>query len=274
MGRPSLVCVLCVARRVPVCWVLGACACVLTEPCCCYACIENVLACTTFLLLSVLTPPRLHFPTCAAVHTLRQQASAIKCADCPRRDEMVVLSRRRRTLRHQVSVLQQRLSNESLSLFPDFKQVRLHVGPGFSPGALLLLLLLLLLLCIRVVLLLLPLPLSSRVSVWMCASQRLSVLETLGYISEDGAVALKGRVAAQINTADELLLTEMIFESTFGDLEPEEIVAVLSALVFQVLGVCMSVLQWVSGDSPLFGSLSPVKGHRGAPAHEAAGGCS
>ena len=66
------------------------------------------------------------------------------------------------------------------------------------------------------------------------ATQRLSVLETLGYINADGAVALKGRVAAEINTAEELLLTEMIFESVLGDLTPEEIVAVLSALVFQV----------------------------------------
>lgn len=53
--------------------------------------------------------------------------------------------------------------------------------------------------------------------------QRLAVLVKLGYVSEeDNAVALKGRVAAGINTADELLLTEMIFEGVFNDMEADE----------------------------------------------------
>ncbi|OWZ20723.1 DEAD/DEAH box RNA helicase [Phytophthora megakarya] len=78
----------------------------------------------------------------------------------------------------------QELSNDSLSLFPDFQQ-------------------------------------------------RLSVLKRLGYISEDGVVQVKGRVACEINTCEELVLTEMIFENVLANLEPEEIVAVLSALIFQ-----------------------------------------
>ena len=133
-------------------------------------------------------PPTSDFDLADAYMTLkslRQRASTSKCLECPRLPEMRTLARRRRTLRKQIKLLRQRLSNESLSLFPDFQQ-------------------------------------------------RLDVLETLGYVNADGAVALKGRVAAQINTADELLLTEMIFESTFGEMEPEEIVALLSALVFQV----------------------------------------
>ncbi|KAG6582895.1 DEAD/DEAH box RNA helicase [Phytophthora cinnamomi] len=63
--------------------------------------------------------------------------------------------------------------------------------------------------------------------------QRLSVLKRLGYISEDGVVQVKGRVACEINTCEELVLTEMIFENVLANLEPEEIVAVLSALIFQ-----------------------------------------
>jgi antiviral helicase SKI2 len=63
--------------------------------------------------------------------------------------------------------------------------------------------------------------------------QRLSVLTRLGYISEDGVVQVKGRVACEINTCEELVLTEMIFENVLATLEPEEIVAVLSALIFQ-----------------------------------------
>lgn len=38
----------------------------------------------------------------------------------------------------------------------------------------------------------------------------------------------------QIFTCEELILTEMIFENILANLEPEEVVAVLSALVFQV----------------------------------------
>ena len=65
-------------------------------------------------------------------------------------------------------------------------------------------------------------------------SQRLKVLRSLGYISEDNAVALKGRVAAEISTTEELILTELLFEGVLGDLTPAEAVALLSALVFQV----------------------------------------
>lgn len=63
--------------------------------------------------------------------------------------------------------------------------------------------------------------------------QRLSVLKRLGYISEENVVQVKGRVACEINTCEEVVLTEMIFENVLANLEPEEIVAVLSALIFQ-----------------------------------------
>jgi antiviral helicase SKI2 len=65
-------------------------------------------------------------------------------------------------------------------------------------------------------------------------TQRLVVLRQLAYISEDNAVALKGRVAAEISTTEELILTELLFEGVLGDLTPPEAVALLSALVFQV----------------------------------------
>lgn len=63
--------------------------------------------------------------------------------------------------------------------------------------------------------------------------QRVAVLKALKYADSDGAVQLKGRVACEVTTCDELLLTELIFNSIFSPLEPEEIVALLSALVFQ-----------------------------------------
>ena len=63
--------------------------------------------------------------------------------------------------------------------------------------------------------------------------QRLAVLRLLGYTNEDDAIALKGRVAAEINTTEELVLTELVFEGVLGKLTAAEAVAVLSALVFQ-----------------------------------------
>jgi len=63
--------------------------------------------------------------------------------------------------------------------------------------------------------------------------QRKAVLQRLGYIDEHETVAVKGRVACEVNTCDELIVTEMVFEGILNDLTPEECVAVLSALVYQ-----------------------------------------
>ena len=43
---------------------------------------------------------------------------------------------------------------------------------------------------------------------------------------------MKGRVACEISTGDELLLTEMIFQNVFNDLTVEQSVALLSCFVF------------------------------------------
>ena len=40
---------------------------------------------------------------------------------------------------------------------------------------------------------------------------RVQVLKQLQYVSADNTVAVKGRVACEINSGDELLATEMIF---------------------------------------------------------------
>lgn len=63
--------------------------------------------------------------------------------------------------------------------------------------------------------------------------QRISVLKDLGFIDENSRVELKGKVACEIHSADELVLTELILENVLADYEPEEIVALLSAFVFQ-----------------------------------------
>merc|ERR1712226_1273580 len=46
-------------------------------------------------------------------------------------------------------------------------------------------------------------------------------------------VCVKGRVACEVNTCEELIATEMVFEGVLNELEPAEIVAALSALVYQ-----------------------------------------
>jgi antiviral helicase SKI2 len=83
--------------------------------------------------------------------------------------------------------------------------------------------------------------------------QRIQVLRDLGFIDEQSRVQLKGKVACevshpifreaesveliyiygQIHSADELVLTELILENVLAEYEPEEIVALLSAFVFQ-----------------------------------------
>ncbi|RYN83345.1 putative ATP-dependent RNA helicase [Alternaria alternata] len=63
--------------------------------------------------------------------------------------------------------------------------------------------------------------------------QRIHVLKDLGFIDEGSRVELKGKVACEIHSADELVLTELVLENVLAEYEPEEIVALLSAFVFQ-----------------------------------------
>lgn len=62
---------------------------------------------------------------------------------------------------------------------------------------------------------------------------RKRVLRRLGYISSDDVVELKGKVACEISSADELTLTELIFSGALKDIKVEEMVALLSCLVWQ-----------------------------------------
>jgi len=62
---------------------------------------------------------------------------------------------------------------------------------------------------------------------------RLNILEQLGYIDDEKNVLLKGRVSREINTCEELIISELIFDNAFLSLEPAEIVSVLSTMIFQ-----------------------------------------
>jgi antiviral helicase SKI2 len=59
------------------------------------------------------------------------------------------------------------------------------------------------------------------------------MLQSLGYVDENDTVCLKGRVACEVNTCEGLIVTEMVFGGMLNELEPPEIVAALSALLFQ-----------------------------------------
>jgi len=58
------------------------------------------------------------------------------------------------------------------------------------------------------------------------------VLRRLGHLSQDNVVLMKGRVAAEVNSADELLVTELVFNGVFNDLDAGQSAALLSALVY------------------------------------------
>ncbi|KAL0412796.1 UNVERIFIED_CONTAM: DExH-box ATP-dependent RNA helicase DExH9 [Sesamum radiatum] len=62
---------------------------------------------------------------------------------------------------------------------------------------------------------------------------RKRVLRRLGYITSDDVVELKGKVACEISSADELTLTELMFNGVLKDIKVEEMVSLLSCFVWQ-----------------------------------------
>ena len=61
---------------------------------------------------------------------------------------------------------------------------------------------------------------------------RKRVLRRLGYATVADVIEIKGRVACEISAADELLLTELIFNGVFNSLTPAQCCALLSSFVF------------------------------------------
>jgi ATP-dependent RNA helicase DOB1 len=62
---------------------------------------------------------------------------------------------------------------------------------------------------------------------------RKRVLRRMGYCSASDVIETKGRVACEITSGDELLLTEMLFNGVFNELTPHQINALLSCFVFE-----------------------------------------
>lgn len=62
---------------------------------------------------------------------------------------------------------------------------------------------------------------------------RKRVLRRLGFINDADVVQLKARVACEISTGDELLLSELLFNRFFNELTPEQCAACLSCFIFE-----------------------------------------
>ena len=57
------------------------------------------------------------------------------------------------------------------------------------------------------------------------------VLRRSGFITSDGVLETKGRFSCELSTADELVVTDMVFDGVFNDLSVEQIVSLLSCFV-------------------------------------------
>jgi ATP-dependent RNA helicase DOB1 len=62
---------------------------------------------------------------------------------------------------------------------------------------------------------------------------RKRVLRRFGFINETDVVQLKARVACEISTGDELMLSELLFNGFFNNLTPEVTASVMSCFVFE-----------------------------------------
>jgi ATP-dependent RNA helicase DOB1 len=79
---------------------------------------------------------------------------------------------------------------------------------------------------------------------------RRRVLRRLGFTTSADIVDMKGRVACEISTGDELLLTELIFNGVFNPLSPEQCAALLSCFVFTEKVSDISFSQLITTEPP------------------------
>lgn len=80
---------------------------------------------------------------------------------------------------------------------------------------------------------------------------RKRILRRLGFTNSSDIAELKGRVACEISTGDELLLTELIFDGVFNTLLPEQCAALLSCFVFTEKVAVSAVIPFLILTSPL-----------------------
>jgi antiviral helicase SKI2 len=158
---------------------------------------------------------------------------AFACTKCPEFEEHYSKMHDRKRLGDAVSKLTFKLSDESKSaaillfflssfFFPSL--LSFFSSSVFSPG------------CFFFFSVCAPLlaPCTAGLHMLPDYNHRIQVLKELGYIDvDDTSVQLKGRVACEISTCNELLATELVFSNSLTNLEPAVIVALLSSTVFQ-----------------------------------------
>ena len=103
---------------------------------------------------------------------------------------------------------------------------------------------------------------------------RKRVLRRLGFTTSEDVVEMKGRVACEISTGDELLLTEMMFGGVFNPLSPEQCAALLSCFVFQEKVSLLSFCASFAESETTVRSKSPIEGGASIPSPYLAGDCS
>jgi ATP-dependent RNA helicase DOB1 len=62
------------------------------------------------------------------------------------------------------------------------------------------------------------------------------IMRRLGLTNKDDMVQLKGRVAGEVSSCDELMITELVFSGFFNNLSPSEIAAIMSCMVHDESG--------------------------------------
>jgi len=165
----------------------------------------------------------------------QQALLSSKCHTCPLLLSQYTHIHRLRRLEQKASQLEHWLSNESLALFPDFQQRLAVLGAlgyidlSMTPQLFLLLFL---------PRLLLPSLPHSIVQDTTGKSFLIHLslppsLPPFFLLPDSQVVQLKGRAACEVNTCEELLLTEMVFDNVLEPLEPAEIAGLLSVFVCQ-----------------------------------------
>ena len=61
--------------------------------------------------------------------------------------------------------------------------------------------------------------------------KRKRLLRRMGYLSEKDEVEFKGKIACEIRSGDEIVLTELLLNNVFNDLSAELIAALLSCFI-------------------------------------------
>jgi antiviral helicase SKI2 len=102
---------------------------------------------------------------------LASQISSSHCLTCPNFLKHYTMQHDEWLIKTQISSLRNLMSDQNLSLLPDY-------------------------------------------------NQRVEVLKELGFIDTDLRVQLKGKVACEVHSADELVLTELILENVLSEYEP------------------------------------------------------